>query len=217
MCGKERVKRYAVLLAGLLICAFGVALITKASLGTSPSVAISYSLSLVFENISLGTWLVIYQAALITAEIIMLRRQTRADDIIVQAVLAVTFGYLVDFFMLLLGGLEPVSYLTKLIFLLLGCAVMAFGIYIELTADVGMLSYDAFVRVTAKLLKKDYGKVRTAIDVIFVAIAAAISLVFERKLLGVREGTIIAAIVAGQIVRVYTRLFRGLPKRIFRT
>ncbi|MCC8079584.1 MAG: DUF6198 family protein [Oscillospiraceae bacterium] len=74
MCGKERVKRYAVLLAGLLICAFGVALITKASLGTSPSVAISYSLSLVFENISLGTWLVIYQAALITAEIIMLRR-----------------------------------------------------------------------------------------------------------------------------------------------
>ena len=48
--------------------------------------------------------------------------------------------------MALLKGFLPSTYLTKLVVLLIGCLIIAFGAYFEVIADVVMLPGDAFVR-----------------------------------------------------------------------
>ena len=55
----EKLKRYVVFVLGLFINSFGVSLITKANLGTSPISSIPYELSLNFP-LTLGTFTVIF-------------------------------------------------------------------------------------------------------------------------------------------------------------
>lgn len=48
------VRRYLLFLCGLSVISMGIAVITKASLGTSPITSIPYSLSMVFPSLTLG-------------------------------------------------------------------------------------------------------------------------------------------------------------------
>ncbi len=84
----------------------------------------------------------------------MLRKRTVISEIVIQIILSFAYGYLTDFSLFLLKGLELNSYPIKLIFLLLGCIVLAFGVYLELLGDVGMLSGDAFIKAIAIVTKK---------------------------------------------------------------
>lgn len=52
---------------------------------------------------------------------------------------------------------------------------------------------------------KEYWGVRVISDVSMTVVAGILCLVFLRKLEGVREGTIIAALITGNIVKVFTK------------
>ena len=59
----------------------------------------------------------------------------------------------------------------------------------------------------AKAFKKEFGKIKPYCDVSFVLIAAGLSIVFLGYLAGVREGTVISAIIIGPIVRFFKKYF----------
>lgn len=82
---------------------------------------------------------------------------------------------------------------------------MAFGVLLEVKTEVVYISGDGFIVAIAKVLKKEFGKVKQYCDVSFVLIAAALSIVFLGYLAGVREGTMISAIIIGPIVRIFKR------------
>lgn len=65
----EKLKRYILFFIGLFINAFGVSLITKADLGTSPISSIPYVLSLHFP-MTQGTFTVIFSLFLIALQLI---------------------------------------------------------------------------------------------------------------------------------------------------
>ncbi|WP_458407212.1 DUF6198 family protein [Anaerotignum sp.] len=207
-------RRYTIFMMGLFICSFGVACTTKAGLGTSPVAAIPYTMSLVIPKLSLGNWLIALCMVQIIAQIIMLRKNIVVSEIIMQAILAFAFGYLTDFSLFLMKDLEPNTYFLQLIFLLIGCCILAFGVYLELLGNVVMLSGDAFIKAIAIVSRKEYGNVKIITDISMSAISAAISLVFMHKLVGVREGTLIAALIVGIIIKFYQRLFKPISDRI---
>lgn len=125
-------RRYAVFFIGLFICSFGVALTAKAGLGTSPVSSIPYSLSLIVTKVSFGNWLIALCIFQIIVQIILLKKECVPSELVIQGVLAFAYGYLVDFSMLILKGVDIASYIGQILFLLLGCAVLAFGVYLEL-------------------------------------------------------------------------------------
>lgn len=84
---------------------------------------------------------------------------------------------------------------------------MAFGVLLEVKTEVVYLSGDGFIVAVAKVLKREFGKVKPYCDVSFVLIAAALSVVFLGYLAGVREGTVISAIIIGPIVRIFKKYF----------
>ena len=69
----ETLRRYIVFFMGLLTTSFGVAFVTKATLGTSPIAAIPYSLSLILPVLSLGTWVVLFNLLLIVFQVAIQR------------------------------------------------------------------------------------------------------------------------------------------------
>ena len=55
--------------------------------------------------------------------------------------------------------------------------------------------------------------VKILFDIIYIALSAAVCLIFLGELAGVREGSIIAAVAVGMIIKLYNRLFEKLVSR----
>ena len=209
----EKAKRYLVFFFGLFISSFGVSLITKANLGTSPISAIPYVLSLNFP-FTLGQFTIAFSLFLILLQLFILRRNFKAEHLL-QIPISVAFGYFIDLTMVMLGFVAPGSYPVKLVALLIGCVILGFGVYLEVIADVAMLPGESFVRAVTQTWKTDFGTTKVCFDVSMTVIAAITSLVLAHTLYGVREGTVIAALLVGFIARLFGRLLPFVPDLLF--
>lgn len=213
MTAGEKIKRYIVFTIGVLINSFGISFITKASLGTSPISSVPYVLSLRFEP-TLGEFSFVLNMIFIILEIALLRRKFEKIQLL-QIVVNVVFSYFIDISMLLLGGLNPGNYAMKLAFLLIGCAILAFGITLEVFADVILVPGEGIVNAIAVTFKKQFGSVKVGFDVTLMSTACILSLVFFHGLQGIREGTLISALIVGTIVKFYSRYLGFLRDRLF--
>lgn len=200
--------RYLLFLAGLFLNGFGVAFITKASLGTTPIASIPYTLSLIVPQLSIGNFTIIVSLILIALQVLILRRKAKPLDILLQIPISFLFGYVIDFSMMLLGAYNPTHYAAKFVSMLLGCMIIAFGAYFEVVADVTMLPADGFSRAISKVLDKNFGTIKMITDSSQAVIALVLGLVFLGKLAGVREGTIIGAVLIGNIVKLIGRCWK---------
>ena len=86
------VRRYLIFLCGLMVISFGISVITKASLGTSPITSIPYSLSMIFPSLTLGNWTILYSILLVALQLVMLGKEADRFNIILQIGLSFTLG-----------------------------------------------------------------------------------------------------------------------------
>lgn len=205
MTKKETARRYCVFFAGLMFVSFGIAFVTKASLGTSPISALPYTLSLIIPRLTLGNWTILFSFLFMILQVILLGRETKKIEIVIQIAITFVFGYFIDFSLFLIKAFSPQMYVVKMVSLIIGCCIIAFGAYLETVADVAMIPADAFIRALVKVTKKEYGMVRMISDVTMTLSAAALCLIFLGELTGVREGSIIAAVLIGNIMRMYSK------------
>lgn len=210
----EKLKRYIVFLIGLFINSLGVSLITKANLGTSPISSIPYVLSLNFP-FTLGQFTIAFSLLLILIQLIILRRNFKAEHLL-QIPISILFGYFIDLTMVMLFFVNPQTYLSSVVYLLVGCVILGFGVYTEVLANVAMLPGESFVRAVSSTWKTEFGSTKVAFDVSLTVIAAVLSLLFAHRLDGVREGTIIAALLVGFIARLFGRRLSFLEPLLFR-
>lgn len=209
----NKLKRYLLFLVGLFINALGVSLVTKASLGTSPISSIPYVLSLNFP-FTLGNFTIIFSIFLILLQILILRKNFKIENIL-QIPVSVAFGYFIDLTMYLFFWVNPMNYAVKLIALLAGCIVLGFGVYLEVLADVVMLPGESFVRAIVQTWNTNFGTTKIIFDSSMTVIAGVLSFVFSGRLNGVREGTIIAALLVGFIARLFGKHLEFVKPYIF--
>lgn len=200
----NKAQRYLVFLVGLFVNSLGVSVITKADLGTSPISSIPYVLSLNFP-FSLGAFTVVFSFLLIAIQLVILRRNFKAEHAL-QIPVSFLFGIFIDLTMAMLGDFVPTLYPFKLLFLLVGCVILGVGVYMEVVADVAMLPGESFVRAVCTTWKTEFGLTKICFDVSLAVIAAVLSLVLAHRLQGVREGTILAALLVGFLARLLGRL-----------
>ena len=192
--------------------ALGIALMVKAKLGTSPISSLPYIFSLRFTAISLGGFTILWNLLLILGQAVVLRRKFRWYQLI-QIPLTLVFGAFVDLAKELLGFLNPENYLFQAAVLLFGCLVLAFGVSFTVLAGVVMNSGEAFVAAVAKQTGKDFGLVKVFFDSSLVLLSAGLSFAFFGMVAGVREGTVIAALLSGFIIRIFNRLLGPATER----
>ena len=214
---KQVIKNYALFLIGLFIASMGVALSAKAGLGTSPVASVPYSVSLVNHTLTFGWWLNMWSVLQIVVQIALLRKKCKPVDIIIQTVLAFVYGYLTDFSCKLISGLQANTYIMQFALMILSCFVLGFGIWIQFKGGVAMLPGEAMNRAISEVTGKKYENIKIFFDVLYIVVAAAICFIFIGKLEGVREGSIIAAVLIGNIIKLYNSLYNKLTRKKLQT
>ena len=114
--------------------------------------------------------------------------------------------------MILFSWVNPEAYIMKIVYLLIGCLILGVGVYMEVLADVVMLPGESFVRA---IVLTNFGTTKICFDVSMSVIAAVLSFVFAGRLAGVREGTVIAALLVGFIARLIGKKLVFLKDMIF--
>ena len=209
----EKLKRYLIFLVGLFVNSLGVSLITKANLGTSLISSIPYVLSLNFP-FTLGNFTIFFSIFLIVLQLIILRKNFKLEHIL-QIPVSIIFGYFIDLTMILFSWVNPEAYVMKIVYLLIGCLILGVGVYMEVLADGVMLPGESFVRAIVLTWKTNFGTTKICFDVSMAVIAAVLSFVFAGRLDGVREGTVIAALLVGFIARLIGKKLAFLKDMIF--
>lgn len=203
----KNIDRYVIYLISLFFISLGASLSIKANLGTSPLICIPYVSSLI-SNLSVGTTCFFFNLLLIAIQILILRKDFEKRQYL-QIIIGTLVSFFMDFTLMLVNFLNPTDYISQMILLLVSCAVMAFGILLEIKTEVVYLPGDGFIVAMSKAFKKEFGKIKPYCDVSFVLIAASLSFIFLGYLAGVREGTVISAIIIGPIVRIFKKYLGG--------
>ena len=191
-----RVIAYAI---GLLILAFGVAFSVNSNLGVSPANSFPYVVSLIL-NTKMGNCVTVIFICYILLQILILRKDFQWINLS-QILFSTLFGKFVDFAKLVLDGFCFPTYAGRLLMLAISVVLIAIGISMYMGAKlVNMPTEGLASAIAAKLPNKEFHQTKVMVDCASVGTALILSVCFLGGLQGIREGTIISAIVIGKVI-----------------
>jgi uncharacterized membrane protein YczE len=203
MKSENLLQRCFLLIIGLIIMAYGVALSIRAGLGTSPISSLPYALSRL-TPLTVGTATIAMHCVLILLQIILLRKNYKPIQLL-QLPVALLFGWLTDATLWTVQFLTPQGYIQRWICCLLGIFLVAIGVSFEVNADVVPLAGEGFSMAVSKTFSFPFANVKIGFDCSLVAISCILGLIGMGKLLGVREGTAAAAVLVGLLSKQVTK------------
>lgn len=209
---RELLRRYVSFVVVLFVIAFGTSLSIRANLGSSPISCPPYVLSLVPGGWSMGTYTLCMHFFFIAAQIAMLRRNFQRIQLL-QIAVGVLFGVYTDVTMWLTSFLQvptdmtpALGYPLRLLELLAGGGILAYGISLEVHCDVLMLAGEGFPLAISRVVKRDFGKVKMCSDTGLVCVGIVFMFVFfgswHWEMVG--PGTLISMFYVGFMVRVFS-------------
>ena len=194
-------------MVGLFVNSLGISFITKANLGTSPISSIPYTLSLGFP-LSLEMFTMIFSVLLMVIQLFILRKRF-SKELWLQLPISVLFSAFIDLTMAMLFFINPQTYVLQVASLLVGCVILGFGVFMEMAANVVMLPGECTVRAISSTWNTDFGKTKIAVDVTMAVTAAVLGVALYWQIAGVREGSLISALLVGFLARIFNRKIGG--------
>ena len=211
---QELAKRYVLFIISLFFAALGVAVTKRGELGVSPVSSVANVLSIKFNGLSLGSWLIIWNCILILGQILILRKDFQIIQLL-QVPLSFLFGYFTDFGMWCVSFLSADQYAMRLVFVVCGIVILGFGVSLSVMANVIMNSGEAIVKAVSDKTGKNFGDIKIGFDVFYVALSVVLSMIFfDGAILGTREGTVISALFTGVVVKFFTKHLAERVERI---
>ena len=199
---KKILARYPIFTVGLYLLSLGIVLIIRSALGTTPISSLNYVLSL-NTALSLGTCTFILNIFLIAGQFWLIRGMSSKKkilEIILQLPFSFVFCAFIDCNMYLCHNITPNSYFASIVLLLIGCLIQSTAVVLEVKSNVVMMSAEGFVKYASDRYDKEFGNIKRKFDIVLVILAVVISLIMSKHIQGVREGTVIAALITGTAV-----------------
>lgn len=178
--------------------AIGVAISVDANLGISPVNSLPYVVSLI-SGFPMSTCVIGIFSVYILAQIILLRKDFQWINL-TRLIFSTAFGYFVDFAKWLLADCGLPTYPGRIFMLLVSVIVVSLGVELYLEVHLVPMPMEGMTLALAQVTKKPFPYVKIAVDCSVVVLGLIFSLVFLRRLDGVREGTVIAAVITGRII-----------------
>ena len=204
--------RLAIYCLGLWILAFGIALSVNSNLGVSPVSSLPYVVSRIL-NISLGTCTTIVYTVYILLQMVLGGKKFQ-PALLLQLVFSTVFGYFVDGAKFLLGDFCLPTYFGQLVTLFGSVMLIGFSLVLYIDVQLAPMPAEGLVGCLAAKLGKPFSSVKTAFDCTSVLVGAVLSLVFLGKLDGIREGTVITALLAGRMMGLLRRYLSPMIRKI---
>ena len=203
------IKRVLVYCIGLFFMAMGVTFSVKSNLGVSPVNSIPYVIS-VITGINQGLWVSIIFSSYIGLQYFILRKDFKLHSLL-QIVFASIFGYFVSFTNTIFYFQSPTPYILKLGLIGISMICMAVGIFLHLEAKIIPMPPEGVMLAIKQKTKFEFHNIKIGFDTVAVLTSCLISFIFLRKIIGAREGTLMAALFIGKIIGFLPVIF---PKQI---
>ncbi len=198
-------KRGTVYFLGLFIMALGVVFSVKSSLGVSPVTSLA-NVTHQITGIALGVCTTGTYCFYILVELLILRKEFKAR-MLLQILASFFFGLLVTAATELLRFIPaPESYLLRLAYLLVSIPLISFGVMLYLAPAILPTPGEGLSLAVSAKIGKPVALCKIITDCCMVGLSALISLLFFHALVGVREGTVIAALTVGFLMKRMMRV-----------
>lgn len=207
---KNIIRRNFYFIIGIIINSFGIAFITRASMGTSAISSLPYVVSLRSAHLSFGQTTFILNMILILLQAVLLKRDFHPVQYL-QILVNLLFSSCIDISMSVLSWLHPSGIVIQTLSLLTGCCILAFGICLEVSPNVLVVPGEGIVRAVAYVFQLDFGKVKLGNDVTMITLAVISSLFFFHTLHGVGVGTVLSAVIVGPLVSLFSKNIPLIP------
>lgn len=198
-------KHFSLLFFGILFMSAGVGLSRLAQLGTSPISSIPNVTSMI-TGFTLGQLTIVFMIVLIILEAIILRSQFSWQNVL-QLIPGIIFGFFIDAFVKIFSFLPMTTYWWQLFFTAISILLLSFGVYLEVNSQAIIMSGEGITTAISIVTHIPFPKIKVRQDITMMVIAAILALVFRHSLSGIREGTVITAILTGRFVDYYTNKF----------
>ncbi len=206
-------RRAAVFLVSLIIMNLGVILSAKAGLGTTPISSIPLVVSLGSDLFTIGTATIVMNVVFILLSILIMRRDYKAKYVLEFFLIAIS-AILCDLMMIWFDFISVDEYWMQWVLTIVSMVIMAFGIALEVAANLSMLPGDHLVEFISVKTGMVFGNVKVLFDISMIITSVILSFLFFGigEFNGVREGTVFIALTVGFFVRFFTGL---LEKRFY--
>lgn len=179
--------------------AFGIAFSIKSNLGTSPISSLPYAASEI-TGLTVGVATITMHVAFIALQIILLRRAYQIFQLS-QLIVAFVFGAFIDIAMFCLQDLVATNYIEQWLCCLIGILLVGVGVSLEVAARFAIVAGEGLVLAICDVFHTHFGNTKVGFDVTLVALSVILSLSFLGTVVGVREGTLAAGLLVGQVAK----------------
>lgn len=191
--------RLGIYCLGLWVLALGIALSVNCRLGVSPVSSLPYAVSRI-SNISLGVCTTAVYGVYILAQMVLTRKFNPA--LLLQLAFSTIFGWFVDAARLLLGDFCLPTYFGQLLMLAASILLIGFSLVLYIDVKIAPMPAEGLVGCIAQKTGKPFSSMKTLFDCTSVTAAIVLSVLFLGGLDGIREGTILTALLAGRSMGV---------------
>jgi uncharacterized protein len=195
--------RWLIFLIGLLIMAFGIALMIKANIGSAPWDVLHIGLYYQF-GLTIGTWSIIIGFFVIGLTVLLTKKRPLFGAFLNMFLV----GIFIDFYLFLPILKTPSSFMGKLVMLLIGIIIIGYGIGLYIGANCGAGPRDSLMLALTEKIGLKVQWVRGIMELIV--------LLFGWLLGGpVSIGTLIFSFSIGSVVAFTLPQCRTFLDRIF--
>ena len=185
---------------GMCFSSLGLALITNTNLGTTPITSLPVALN-ALAPLSIGGYTVIVSVLFIGVEKLILGKHFSLANIL-QMPPVFLFGLFIDCWMDVTAQVGLLPYWERLCVLLSGIAVLAAGINLQVVSNAVVLPGEGIVLALAFRTRHSFGSIKTLVDSSLVASAALVGWFGLGTVVGLREGTLVSALLTGIFARM---------------
>ena len=205
-------KRLLIYFLGLFVMAIGVVFSVKSALGVSPVTCLAnvtyqiFGVSRGVAALSLGVCTTLTYCIYILAEVLILRRDFK-PAMLLQIVASTIFGFMVNLASAVFQFLPaPESYPMRMLFLICSIPLVAFGVMLYLAPNILPTPGEGLSLAVSKKIGKPVATCKIIVDCCLVLTSAAVSIGYFHGLVGVREGTVISALLVGFVMKRMMRV-----------
>jgi len=193
-------RRLLLYFLGNFVLALGVSVAVKSDLGITPVNSIAFVASRIFD-IDHGLMTACVYGGYVLIQLAILGKEFHPIGFL-QIAVAMLFGLFVSITNRLLSFPTPEAYWLRIALMVASVVIIAVGILLYLRANLLPQPAEGLVLAIQKKTRWKLHNVKLFFDCVVVAIAAALSLVTVQKVIGIREGTLIAMLGVGRVMGV---------------
>ena len=208
---KKHLIRTVLYLLGIVVLAFGIVLNTKASLGVSSIITISYSIAHIWNLNFANTSLIMYSSFVIIEMILRgIRKEKREFWLsILQIPFSIVFTRFMNIFDNMLPDFKTVyngsfwgSIGGRFIVLLAAILLTGWGVVLTVNPRLVPNPADGIVHTISECIGKNMGLTKNIFDISCVAITCALCLIANGKIIGVGIGTVASMLLIGRVIAI---------------